>query len=146
MSARPSAGAGTGDQSHQREETAADHPRDGVPAVPFSFQRVPGLHGDLTVADVPLLVEPRRQPHLPHAGQEDRNGAGTSAAFVFGYGSQPVVERPAPQGQTLAHHAEAASVVERVGGAEAPPAVEVHLGNGASILRMRSVSHSLDTR
>ena len=43
-------------------------------------------------------------------------------------GPQPVVERPAPQGQTLSHDAEAPAVVEGDGGVEAPSAVELHPG------------------
>ena len=61
-------------------------------------------------------------------GVKDQNGAGTSAVVVLGYGPQAVVERPATQGQALAHHAEAAAVVEGDGGVEAAPAVELHAG------------------
>ena len=45
-----------------------------------------------------------------------------------GYGPQPVVELPAPQGQALAHDAEVATVVQGDGGVEAAPAVELHVG------------------
>ena len=93
-----------------------------------SFERVPRLHGDVAVGDVPVLSEPRRQPLLPHAGHKDQNGSGTSTVVVLRYGSQPVIERPAPQGQALAHHAEAAAVVQGDGGVEAPPPVELHAG------------------
>ena len=100
LGTRPSAGAGAGDHALQREEAAADHPRCAAPeANVSSFQRVPGLHSDVAVGDVPLLAEPRRQPLLPYAGHQDKDGAGTSAVVVLGYGPQPVVERPAPQGQ-----------------------------------------------
>ena len=53
-------------------------------------------------------------------------GQGTEGSV--GYGPQPVVELPAPQGHALAHHAEAAAVVEGDGGVEAPPPVELHVG------------------
>ena len=49
--------------------------------------------------------------------------------YVFPDGfPQPVVERPATQGQPLANHAEAAAVVQGDGGVEAAPAVELHVG------------------
>ena len=73
-------------------------------------------------------AEPRRPPQLPRAGHKDQDGAGTAAIVVLRYGPQPVVERSAPQGETLAHDAEAASVVQGDGGVEAAPAVEFHAG------------------
>ena len=54
--------------------------------------------------------------------------SGTSGVVVLGYGPQTIVERPATQSQALAHHAEAAAVVEGDGGVEAAPAVELHVG------------------
>ena len=92
-----------------------------------SLERVPRLHGDEAVADVPLLAEPRRPSLLPDAGHQDQNGVGAARIVVLRYGSQPVVERPAPQGETLAHHAEVAAVVKGDGGVEAAPAVELHV-------------------
>ncbi len=68
------------------------------------------------------------KPLLPDAGHQDQNGVGASRVVVLSNGPQPVVERPAPQCQTLAHHAEVAAVMERDGGVEAPPAVELHVG------------------
>ena len=83
--------------------TCADHPRGATPGAKVpAFQRVPGLHGDVAIPEVPVLAEPRRQPFLPYAGHKDQDGAGTSAVVVPRYGPQPVVERPATQGQALA--------------------------------------------
>ena len=75
-----------------------------------------------------VYAEPRRQPELPDAGRQDQGRAGATGVVVPRYGPQPVVERPAPQSQALAHHAEAASIAECDGGVEAPPAVELHAG------------------
>ena len=75
-----------------------------------------------------LLAQPRRQPLLPDARHKDQNGSGAAGVVVLRYGSQPVVEGPAPQGQALAHDAEAASVVERDGGVEAASAVKLDAG------------------
>ena len=83
--------------------TCADHPRGATPGAKVpAFQRVPGLHGDVAIPEVPVLAEPRRQPFLPYARHKDQDGAGTSAVVVPRYGPQPVVERPATQGQALA--------------------------------------------
>ena len=129
LSARPSAGAGAGDHALQREEPAADDPRGATPEAKVpSFEGVPRLHGDVGVPEVPVLAEPRRQSLLPDAGHKDQNGVGAASVVVLRYGSQPVVERPAPQGQALAHHAEAAAVVEGDGGVEAAPSMELHVG------------------
>ena len=54
--------------------------------------------------------------------------SGRRPVAVLRDGSQPVVERPAPQSKPLAHHAEAAAVVQGDDGVEAPPAVELHAG------------------
>ena len=51
----------------------------------------------------------------------------TAGVVVPRYGSQPVVERPATQGQALAHHAERPAVVQGDRGVEAAPAVELHV-------------------
>ena len=53
---------------------------------------------------------------------------GATDVVVLRYRPKPVVERPAPQGQALADHTEDAAVVERDGGVEAPPAVELDAG------------------
>ena len=93
LGARPSTGAATGDHGLQREEAAADHPRGATPRAKVpSFESVPRLNGNVAVANVPVLAEPRRQPLLPHAGHQDQDGAGTSAVVVLRYGPQPVVE------------------------------------------------------
>ena len=129
LSARPSAGAGAGDHALQREKPASDDPRRATPeAKVSSFERVPGLHGDEAVTEVPFLTEPRRQPLLPDARNQDQDGVGAAGVVVLRYGPEPVVERPATQGQSLADHAEVAAVVQRDGGVEAPPAVELHAG------------------
>ena len=39
-------------------------------AAVLALQRVPGLHGNVAVVDVPVVAEPRRQPLLPHAGHQ----------------------------------------------------------------------------
>ncbi|MCE2458222.1 MAG: hypothetical protein J4G14_10460 [Dehalococcoidia bacterium] len=71
-------------------------------------------------------TEPRRPPQLPCAGHKDQDGSGAAGVVVLRYSPQPVIERPAPQGQSLAHYAEVAAVVQRDGGVEAPPAVKLH--------------------
>ena len=75
-----------GDHGLQREERAADHERRAAPvAKVLPLQRVPGLHGNVAVVDVPVVAEPRRQPLLPHAGHEDQDGAGATGVAVLGY-------------------------------------------------------------
>ena len=74
-------------------------------------------------------------------GSGDRVQLGRSPGRPWGsvgYGPQPVVERPAPQGQALAHHAEAAAVVQSDGGVESAPAVELQRGAGARRCRGRA--------
>ena len=106
----------------------AEHPRGVTPeAKPLAFERVPRPHGDEAVSKVPFLAEPRRQPFLPDARNQDQDVVGTARVVVLCYGSKPVVERPAPQGQTLADHAEAAAIVEGEGDVEAAPSVELHV-------------------
>ena len=75
-----------------------------------------------------MLAEPRRQPLLPDAGNQDQNDVGAAGVVVLGYGPQPVVEGPSSQGQSLTHHAEVASVMKRDGGVEPAPAMELHAG------------------
>ena len=68
----------------------------------------------------------RRSSHA--LGTRIRTVPGPPPVAVLRYGPQPVVERPAPQGEALAHHTEAAAVVERDCGVEASPAVELNAG------------------
>ena len=90
-------------------------PREFAPEAKVpSFERVPRLHGDEAVIEVQVYAEPRRQPLLPDAGGQDQRGFGAARVVVPRYGPQPVVERPAPQGQALADHAERPAVVEGV--------------------------------
>ena len=134
LRARRSAGAAVGADGLQSKEPAADHPRGATPEAKVpSFQRVPGLHGDEALTEVPFLAEPRRQPLLPDAGRQDQDGVGVPCVVVLCYGAQPVVEGPAPQGQALAHHAERSAVVEGDGGDEAPPSVELHVRRSPSM-------------
>ena len=65
-----------GVDSLQREEPAAEHPRGFTPEAQVPcFERVPRLHGDEAVMEIPFNAEPRRQPPLPDAGRQDRDGA-----------------------------------------------------------------------
>ena len=122
------AGAALGADVIEGVVRAPEQPRGLLPEAKVPpFERVPRLHSDEEVPEIDAIAEPRRQPLLPDAGRQDQNGVGAARVVVLRYGSQPVVERPAPQGQTLAHHAEAAAVVEGDGGVEAAPAVELHL-------------------
>ena len=55
LSARPSAWAGAGDHALQRKEPASDDPRRATPEAKVpSFHRVPGLHGNVAVTEVPF--------------------------------------------------------------------------------------------
>ena len=84
-----------------------------------------------------LLAQVVRWPSARHRSRDRASGVrgrgevgrsmGRTGGSV-GYGPQPIVELPAPQGQALVHHAEAPAVVERDGGVEAAPAVELHAG------------------
>ena len=77
-------------------------PRVSVPEAKVpSIERVPRLHGNVAVVKVQSLAEPRRLSLLPDARNQDQNGVGTAGVVVLRYGSQPVVERPVPQGQAL---------------------------------------------
>ena len=96
-----------------------------------SFERVSRLHGDEAVAEIQVQAEPRRQPLFPNARRQDQSGFGAARVVILRYSSQPIVEGPAPQGQALADHAEAAPVVEGDGGVEAAPAVKLHVGTKA---------------
>ena len=72
LGAKSSAGAAVGVDGLQREEPAADHPRGATPeAKVSSFERVPGLNGDVAVAEVQVHAEPRGQCLLPDAGRQD---------------------------------------------------------------------------
>ena len=86
------------------------------------------LQGDEEVPEIDALAESPRPPLPPHAGNQYQDVVGSSAVVVLRNGSQPVVERAAAQGRSLAHHAEAASVEEGDGGVEPAPVVELHAG------------------
>ena len=129
LGSRPSAWLAVGAHRLQRVVRESEQPRGFAPEAQVPpFQGVPGLHGNVAVTEIVVDAEPRRPPKLPCAGRQDQDGAGTPPGAVLRYGPQPVVERPATQGEALAHHAEAAAVVERDGGVEAPPPVELHAG------------------
>ncbi len=129
LRARPSAWLAVGAHRLQRVVREAEQPRGFAPEAQVpSFERVPGLHGNVAVTEAVVDAEPRRPPKLPCARHKDQDGAGTPPVAVLRYGPQPVVDRPATQGEALAHHAEAAAVVERDGGVEAPPPVELNAG------------------
>ena len=128
LGARPSAGAALGADVIEGVVRASEQPRGLLPeAKVLPFERIPRLHGDVGVPEIDALAEPPRQPLLPHAGNQDQDGVGAAGVVVLGYGPQPVVEGAPAQGQALAHHAEAAAVVERDRGIEAAPAVELHV-------------------
>ena len=93
-----SAGAAVRTHVLQRAVRAAN-PRVFVPEAKVpSFQRVPGLHGNVAVVKSSVAdAEPRRQSLLPDAGGQDQDGARDGASVVVPRdGPQPVVERPAP--------------------------------------------------
>ena len=102
LSARPSAGPGVGADRLQCGVRESEQARGFAPdaKVP-SFERVPRLHGNVAIVKVQSLAEPRRQALLPDAWGQDQDGAGTAGVVVPRDGPQPVVERPAPQGEAL---------------------------------------------
>ena len=70
--AKPSSGAAVGAHVLQRVVRAAEHPRGFTPEAKVpSFEPVPGFHGDEAVMEIQLHAEPRRQPLLPHARNQD---------------------------------------------------------------------------